>query len=148
MLLQWLLLCALPRAGGMRRRQRSAHALSRLSSSSFSPFRRSQLRAAAQHTAGFKASAMESFAFAPAKNLFWVALALASSAGPRLAAANNLPSDDAKTACLAWADLQQSNYQQYYRAGCNNYISQGGTLTACKAWCSANVRSAPPRVGC
>ena len=126
----------------MRRRQRSAHALSRLSSSSSSPFRR--LRAAAQHTAGLKASAMESFAFAPAKKLLWVALALASSAGPRLAAANNLPSDDAKAACDAWADLQPEHHQ-FLRQGCNNYISQGGTLTACKASC---VRSAPPRVGC
>ena len=92
---------------------------------------------------------MESFAFAPAKKLLWVALALASSAGPRLAAANNLPSDDAKTPCLAWVALQTSSLQTFYRAGCNNYISQGGTLTACKAWCVATwVRSAPPRVGC
>ena len=91
---------------------------------------------------------MESFAFAPAKKLLWVALALASSAGPRLAAANNLPSDDALAACLAWADLQPS-VQFYYRAGCNNYISAGGTVTACKAYCDATyVRSAPPRVGC
>lgn len=90
---------------------------------------------------------MESFAFAPAKKLLWVALALASSAGPRLAAANNLPSDDAKTACLAWADLQSGS--SHYRAGCTNYISAGGTVTACKAWCTATyVRSAPPRVGC
>ena len=91
---------------------------------------------------------MESFAFAPAKKLLWVALALASSAGPRLAAANNLPSDDAAAACDAWANLQSSR-QYFSRAGCNNYISQGGTLTACKAWCVAtSVRSAPPRVGC
>ena len=105
--------------------------------------------AAAQHTAGLKASAMESFAFAPAKKLLWVALALASSAGPRLAAANNLPSDDAAAACDAWANLQPvPSRQPKYRAGCNNYISQGGTLTACKAYCDTLVRSAPPRVGC
>ena len=86
-------------------------------------------------------------AVAPAARVLWFAVFLAGggagpggarSAGPRLAAASGggFPSDAAAAACEAWAD-QQADRISYYKVGCNNYVAQGGTLTACKAWCAA-----------
>ena len=88
-------------------------------------------------------------AVAPAARVLWFAVFLAGggagpggarSAGPRLAAASGggFPSDAAAAACEAWADQQaEANRISDYKAGCNNYVAQGGTLTACKAWCAA-----------
>ena len=87
-------------------------------------------------------------AVAPAARVLWFAVFLAGggagpggarSAGPRLAAASGggFPSDAAAAACEAWADQQASGSISWHKKGCNNYVAQGGTLTACKAWCTA-----------
>ena len=50
------------------------------------------------------------------------------------AAASDFPVDVAKAACYVYANAK-SSYQEYYRKGCDFYVSEGGTLSACKAKC-------------
>ena len=49
-------------------------------------------------------------------------------------AASDFPVDVAKAACYVYANAKSSN-QQWYRLGCDYYVSEGGTLSACKAKC-------------
>ena len=55
-------------------------------------------------------------------------------------AASDFPVDVAKAACYVYANAKPSSWQQYYRRGCDWYVSEGGTLSACKAQCTAWVR--------
>ena len=54
-------------------------------------------------------------------------------------AASDFPVDVAKAACYVYANAKP-DYQSYYRKGCDFYVSEGGTLSACKAKCDTLVR--------
>ena len=56
------------------------------------------------------------------------------------AAASDFPVDVAKAACYVYANAKSSGVQSRYRQGCDFYVSEGGTLSACKAKCDTSVR--------
>jgi len=67
----------------------------------------------------------------------WVVAVVFVAVVPGVKGVDDYPNAAAKAACDVWVEttVTNTNWQDWYKWGCAEYISSGGTLTSCKAEC-------------